>query len=107
MTYTFPISSVQRCSISGLLDQCMEVSGWQYLIDKDVSAGSVGFGCSKVMNGEEWVAAFENALQTGAPEWWDFHAAKPHMRRENLMLIRYPREKIVLVLPKDKAAKYQ
>ncbi len=105
LNYTFPISPVQGCSISGLLNQCMEVSGWHYLIDKDVSAGSVKFGCSNVMNGEEWVAAFENALQTGTPEWWDGKTKKFH--HENLVLVRFPKEKTILVLPKDKAAKYQ
>jgi RNA polymerase sigma factor (sigma-70 family) len=105
LNYTFPISPAQRCSISGLLNQCMEVSGWHYLIYKGVSAGSVKFGCSKAMNGEEWVMAFENALQTNTPEWWD--AKLKRQRQENLVLIRYPKQKTVLVLPKDKAAKYQ
>ena len=101
--YTFPVSPVQPCSINGLLNQCMEVSGWCYLIDPNVAAGSVQFGCHKVMNGKEWVVAFENALQSGKPEWWE----NKRMRRENLALIRLPKEKIVLVLPKEKAAKYQ
>jgi RNA polymerase sigma factor (sigma-70 family) len=105
LTYTFPIEPVQRCSISGLLDQCMEISGWRYLIDKDVSAGSVEFGCPKVLNGQEWVTAFENALQTNTPEWWV--PKKKGFRKENLVLIRFPKEKIVLVLPKDKVSKYQ
>jgi hypothetical protein len=83
----------------------MEVSGWRYLIDKDVSAGSVEFGCPKVLNGEEWVTAFENALQTNTPEWWV--PKKKGFRKENLVLIRFQKEKIVLVLPKDKVSKYQ
>jgi RNA polymerase sigma factor (sigma-70 family) len=102
---SFPISPVQRCSISGLLDQCMELSGWRYLIDKEVAAGSVKFGNAKVLNGEEWLTAFENALQTNTPEWWD--AKLKRQRQENLVLIRYPKQKIILVLPKDKAGKYQ
>jgi RNA polymerase sigma factor (sigma-70 family) len=102
---SFPISPVQRCSISGLLNQCMQLSGWRYLIDKDVAAGSVKFGNPTVLNGEEWLTAFENALQTGTPEWWD--AKKKGFRRENLVLIRYPEQKTVLVLPNDKAAQYQ
>ncbi len=102
---SFPISSVQRCSISGLLDQCMELSGWRYLVDKEVSAGGVKFGNSKVLNGEEWLTAFENALQTNKPEWWD--AKLKRQRQENLVLIRYHQQKIVLVLPKDKASKYR
>jgi len=104
-TFSFPITPVERCSISGLLDQCMQVSGNRYLVDKEVAAGGVKFGCPKVMNGEEWIAAFENALQTNTPEWWD--ATLKTQRQENLILIRYPKQKIVLVLPKDKAAKYQ
>ena len=105
LNYTFPISPVQLSSISGLLNQCMEVSSWRYLIDKEVAAGNVKFGCPKVSNGEEWVAAFENALQTNTPQWWDVKLKK--QRRENLVLIRYPEQKTILVLPKDKAAKYQ
>ena len=66
---SFPISPVRRCSISGLLNQCMELSGWRYLIDKEVAAGGVKFGNSKVLNGEEWLTAFEYALQTNTPEW--------------------------------------
>ena len=103
--YTFPISPVQSCSIDGLLNQCMEVSGWRYLMDKEVAAGSVNFGCPRAFNGQEWVTAFENALQASTPEWWD--SKKKGFRKENLVLIRYPEQKTVLVLPKDKAAKYQ
>ena len=102
---SFPISPVQRCSISGSLNECMELSGWRYLIDKEVAAGSVKFGSFKVLNGEEWLATFENSLQTNKPEWWD--AELKRQRQENLVLIRYPKQKIVLVLPRDKAVKYQ
>jgi len=102
---TLSASPVQLCSISGLLNQCMEISGWRYLIDKNVSAGTVKFGSQKEMTGKEWVAAFENVLQTGNPEWWDGKTKRMH--RENLVLIRFPEQKTVLVLPKDKAAKYQ
>ena len=105
LNYTFPISPVQRCSINGLLNQCMEMSGWRYLMDKEVSAGSVNFGCIQSLNGEEWIAAFENALQTNTPEWWD--TKKKGFRRENLVLIRDHARKTVLVLPQDKAARYQ
>ncbi len=77
----------------------------RYLIDMDVASGSVWFGCPRVMNGVDWVAAFENALQTATPEWWDSTAKR--MRHENLVLIRYSKQKTVLVLPKDKAARYE
>ena len=91
LNYTFPITAVQLSSINGLLNQCMEVSGWRYLMDKEVAAGSVKFGCPKVYNGEEWVDAFESALQTNKPEWWV--AKKNGFRRENLVLIRFPKER--------------
>jgi RNA polymerase sigma factor (sigma-70 family) len=102
---TFPASPPQRCSVAGLLNQCMDLSGWRYLIDKDVAAASVEFGNARVLNGEEWIKAFENVLQTNTPEWWD--AKAKHFRKENLVLLRYPGQKTVLVLPKDRAAKYR
>lgn len=107
--YSFPITPVQRCSIQGLLDQCMEISGWHYLVEKDVAmgAGMVEFGSPKVLNGEEWVAAFENALQTNQPQWWVPVGNRGHFRKENLVLIRYPDQKTVLVLTKEKAVKYE
>jgi hypothetical protein len=105
LDYSFPASPVQSCSVSGLLNECMEVSGWHYLIDKEVSAGSVEFGCPSVCNGQEWMAAFENALQTNHPSWWD--AKRRGFRKENLVLIRFPKDNVVLVLPADKAAKYE
>jgi len=104
LNYTFPISPAESCSIHGILNECMEVSGWRYLIEKDIAGGSVKFGADKVMNGVEWVAAFESALQTKSPEWWD--QKRKTMRSENLVLIRYPKQKTILVVTKDKAAKY-
>ena len=104
LKWSFDESKPVPCSINGLLNQCMEISGWQYLMDKNVSAGTVRFGCKTKMNGEQWVTAFEEALQTGTPEWWDTNRK---MRQENLVLVRFPKEKTVLVLPKDKASKYQ
>ncbi len=102
LNYTFPITPIQRCSVSGLLDECMNMSGWQYLIDTNAAAGSVEFGNSKVLNGEEWIAAFENALQTNQPEWWD----NGKQRKGNLVLIRYPDQKVVLVVTKEEAGRY-
>jgi hypothetical protein len=105
--WTFPGNGAAISSISGLLDQCMEVSGSKYLIDKNVAAGSVVFGSTNTLNGAQWVASFEQSLETGMPEWWDFSRGKGFRRKENLVLIRYPRQKFVLVVPKDKVAKYK
>jgi hypothetical protein len=68
--------------------------------------GMVNFGAPKAMNGEEWVAAFENALQTNRPAWSERVGNRSRWRQENLVLIRYPDQKTVLVLTKEKAAKY-
>jgi hypothetical protein len=65
----------------------------------------VFFGVADVMHGAEWVAASERALETGHPEWWDPKTKR--MRQENLVLIRFPPLKTVLVLPWDKAPKYR
>jgi RNA polymerase sigma factor (sigma-70 family) len=108
LNYSFPATPVQLCSIQGLLDQCMRVSGWRYLVEKDVAMGGmVNFGAPKAMNGEEWVAAFENALQTNRPAWSERVGNRSRWRQENLVLIRYPDQKTVLVLTKEKAVKYQ
>jgi len=104
---TFPATPVQGCSIEGLLDQCMEVSGTRYYLDKDLAAGTVNFGHQKDLSGAEWVAAFEKALETGKPQWWEMKNKRMRARQENLVLIRFPEQKAVLVLTKAKAAKYQ
>ncbi len=104
--YMFGATSVtNRCLVQGVLNQCMEVSGVRYLMPPFVAAGTVRFGNTNTLNGPQWVAAFENALQTGTPEWWD--AEQKKMRDENLVLIRFPEQKAVLVLPQDKAAEFQ
>ena len=70
-----------------------------------VAAGSVRFGNTNTLNGPQWAAAFEKALQTGTPEWWD--AEQKKMRDENLVLIRFPEQRTVLVLPPEKATEFQ
>ena len=104
-SFSFPASPTNRCGVQGLLNQCMEVSGDRYLMPPVVAAGSVRFGNTTMLNGPQWVAAFEKALQTGTPEWWD--AEQKKMRDENLVLIRFPEQKTVLVLPQDKAVEFQ
>ncbi len=103
--YTFPATGGPTpCSIHGLLNQCMEVAGTQYLIERNVAAGSVDFGSTNVLNGQQWVAAFEQALQAGSPQWWDSGAKR--FRKENVVFLRY-NSRTVLVLAKDTAKQYQ
>jgi len=100
-----PTPTTNRCSVQGLLNQCTGVTGERYLMPPFVAAGTVRFGNTNTLNGPQWVSAFENALQTGTPEWWD--AEQKKMRDENLVLIRFPEQKTVLVLPQEKAAEFQ
>jgi hypothetical protein len=105
LTYTFSASAGPTgCSIHGLLNQCMDVGGTQYLIEKNVAGGSVNFGPTNVLNGQQWITSFENALQTAVPEWWD--PQTKDFRKENLVLRRYDR-RTVLVLSKQASAEYQ
>ncbi len=95
LAFSFPACPVSRCSIHGLLNQCMEVSGVSYLIPKDVAAGTVQFGHTNVLNGGQWVAAFTEALTNGQPEWWDSRAKG--FRKGNLILVTNgPRTVMVL-----------
>jgi hypothetical protein len=103
MTTTFSPSQTNACSIHGLLNQCHDVSGIQFFIDRNVAAGAVQFGHTNTMSSTEWVAAFTNALQTERPEWWESHPNRS--RKENLVLIRVDR-RTILVLPPDRAAFY-
>jgi hypothetical protein len=104
--YLFPPTpTTNRCSVQGLLNECAGVTGERYLMPPFVAAGTVRFGNTNALNGPQWVSAFENALETGTPEWWD--AEQKKMREENLVLIRFPEQKTVLVLPQEKAAEFQ
>ena len=104
-SFSFPASPTNLCGVQGLLNQCMEVSGVRYLMPRFVAAGTVRFGNTNTLNGPQWVAAFENALQTGTPKWLDTEQRR--WRNENLVLIRFPEQKTVLVLPREKATEFQ
>lgn len=104
LAYSFGAAPTNRCSIHGLLNQCMEVTAVRYVIAKDVAAGSVMFGHTNALNGIQWVAAFTEALRSGQPEWWDSQAGR--FRHENLVLIAKD-ARTVLVLPRAMAQEFQ
>ena len=101
---SFPPTSLQICSVHGLLNQSMQVTGTRYLIAYEAAAGSVQFGHSNILNGAQWVAAFEAALQTNQPECFNFQTKRTG--RENLLLIR-ERSGVVKVIPTSRLADYQ
>jgi hypothetical protein len=104
-TWSFPASPGTGCSIEGLLNQCMQVSGTRYLMPVGVAAGVVQFGHTNVLDGPHWVAAFENALQSNAVQCWDpqIQITAP----EHLVLLRFPAQKVVVVLPTKAAVEFQ
>jgi hypothetical protein len=104
-SWSFPASANTACSIDGLLNQCMEVSGTQYLMPVGVSAGLVQFGNTNVLDSPHWVAAFENSLQSDGVQCWD-----PQTKRtgpEHLVLLRFPEQKVVVVLPAKAVAEFE
>jgi len=104
-TFTFSPSPTNLCSIQGLLNQCMAVTGQRYVMAPEVAAGTVAFGHTNALPGTQWVAQFEAALQTGQPAWWDKKQRK--MINENLTLVRRPADKTVLVLRAGDAAEWR
>jgi hypothetical protein len=61
----------------------------------DVAAGSVIFGHTNTLDGDQFVSSFENALKTGEVQWWDSQAKC--QRHDHLQLIHKSRKLILLV----------
>ncbi len=102
--YSFPASQVQLCGIQSLLNQCMELSGTRYLIAVEI-AGVVEFGSTNALNGAQWVAAVEHAIETSGPVvCYDF--AKKRNFKDTLLLI-HERAGLVKVVPRSKLTEYQ
>jgi hypothetical protein len=61
--YRFAPRAEHSCKIHGLLDECCQVTGTRYLVAREARGDSIDFGHAKTLNGTQWVAAFEEALQ--------------------------------------------
>ena len=103
VTYTFSAMPIRPCSIVGLLDQCMEVSGTQYLIAVE-TVGSVEFGHTNALNGAQFVAAFEHAIESIPVVCYDF--AKKRNFQDTLLMIR-EKPGLVKIVPRSKLGEYQ
>jgi hypothetical protein len=103
--WSFPASPVTPCSIDGLLNQCMEVTGTRYLVAVEI-AGGVEFGHTNTLNGAQWVAAFENAIQTSSKAVLCYDYATKRSFGDSLLLIR-EKPGLVKVVPRSKLAAYQ
>jgi hypothetical protein len=62
----------------------MEMTGVHYVMPLEVAAAGVQFGHSNTLNGSQWAAAFEEALQQDKVELWQ----NGKMRKEKLAVIR-------------------
>jgi hypothetical protein len=98
---TFAAMPVGLCSISGFLNQCTQASDMHYFMPSNIAAGVVYFGSPIALNGRQWIDAFENVLQTDGPSLYD-PLSKTRLQ-QNLVLIRYPKQKAVLVLTSSDA----
>jgi hypothetical protein len=87
------------------LNGCTQASGTRYFMPTNIAVGFIRFGGSNALNGRQWIAACETALQTGMPEILDPHTRS--MRPEKLVLIRYPKQKTVLILTATEAAEFR
>jgi hypothetical protein len=62
-------------------------------------------GNTNVLDGPHWVAAFEKALQSDDVQCWDSQTKRTGP--EHLVLLRFPAQKVVVVLPAKAAAEFQ
>ncbi len=103
--YKFPARPVELYSLDAMLKQCMEVNGTRYLIAVEIGGAAVEFGSTRALNGTEWVAAFERAIETSKPLLcYDF--AEKRNFQDTVLLIR-ERPGLVKVVPRSKLTAYQ
>lgn len=100
--YSFPATTNTLHGVHGLLTQGMEVTGTKYLIAQEVA--TVELRHTNVLNGAQWVAAVEAALQTNQPQC--HHPASNRFWGENLLLIR-EKPGVVKVIPPSRLTDYQ
>jgi hypothetical protein len=68
-------------------------------------AGVVEFGHTNALNGTQWVAAFEHAIETSGPVTCYDYARKRNFQ-DTLLVIR-ERPGVVKIVPRTKLAEYQ
>jgi hypothetical protein len=102
---SFPPVPVQLWGIRALLNNCMQVTGTRYLIGLDIAGGAVEFGSTNTLNGAQWVAAAEHAIEkSDSVMCWDY-AAKRSFQDSPLLIREGPG--IIKVAPRSRLAEYQ
>lgn len=102
--YTFPPGQAQPCSIAGLLNQCMKISGTRYLIAVEASGGIVNFGHTNKLNGAQWVSAFEQALTNQPVGCYDYAEKRGFI--DTLLLVREQPD-LVKIVPRSMLSVYE
>ena len=103
--YSFPAGRLRLSSIEEGLNLCMAVTGTRYLIAVEiVGQGALEFLSTNALNGAQWVAAFENDIQSVPTGCYDY--ATKRVFHDTLLLIR-ERPGVVKVVPRKKLAEYQ
>ncbi len=106
-SFTFPgsIYGPTACSLSGMLNQSMTVTGTRYFIAVEACGATIRFGPTNTLGGAQWVADLEHTIETSDPVICYDYAAKTNFQ-DTLLLIR-ERPGIVKVIPRTKLADYQ
>jgi hypothetical protein len=82
----------------------MEVTGTHYYVAVEV-AGGIEFGHTNVLNGAQWVAAFERAIEASdSVICYDFASKRNFQDR---LLVIHERPGVVKVVPRTRLADYQ
>jgi hypothetical protein len=102
-TTIFSPAPTNRFSIHGVLNQCHEAIDVQFFIDKQIAAGSVIFGYTNQLSAPAWTDGLTNAIISGTVEWWD--QSQKAFRHDNPLFIPIS-DKVVLVIPTNRLAKY-
>lgn len=82
----------------------MEATGTRYLIAVEVG-GTVEFGTTNVLNGVQWVQAFEHAIESSKSVICYDYAKKRNF--EDTLLVIHERPGLVKIVPSTKLAEYQ
>lgn len=92
-----------KWGVQPLLNLCTGYSSTQYLIPKDLAAGTVSFGTTNPMDGPQFIAAIENTVCHSNVAWLD---SSKGQRTEPLALLRFPEQNAIVVLPKSDVADF-
>ena len=103
--WSFGPSGIGNSSIMGYLNQSMSISGNTYYLSQSVSPGTFLFGQTNTLDGAQWVAAVEAALQSPATQALNLKTRS--MEAGGLVLFRFPEQRAVLVLTQSEAAEFR